>query len=55
LSPSTAVGQPPTKQQAARARKFAQEGDSFFKQKDYASAIDRYQKAINVVPNYTAA
>lgn len=44
----------PTKNQVQRARKLAGEGDNFFRQKNYKLAIDRYQKASLLVPNYPA-
>lgn len=42
----------PTKKQIDQARKLANEGDKFFRQKNYKMAIDRYQKASALVPNY---
>ncbi len=44
----------PTKKQIQQARKFAEEGDKFFKQKNYKMAADRYDKASALVPNYPA-
>lgn len=42
----------PTKKQIDQARKLANEGDKFFRQNNYKMAIDRYQKASALVPNY---
>lgn len=46
--------QQPTKKQIDQARKLSGEGDKFFRQKNYKMAIDRYQKASLLVPNYPA-
>lgn len=42
----------PTKKQIEQARKFAEEGNKFFRQKNYRQAADRYQKASGLIPNY---
>ncbi len=42
--------QQPTKKQLAQAKKFSDEGDKFFRQKNYRFAIDRYKKASAIVP-----
>lgn len=44
----------PTRKQVEQARKLAGEGDKFFRQRNYRLAIDRYQKASLLVPNYPA-
>jgi tetratricopeptide (TPR) repeat protein len=54
VSASYAQAQIPTKKQIQQARRFAEEGDKFFKQKNYKMAIDRYDKASALVPNYPA-
>jgi len=41
---------PPTKKQLQQAKKLSDEGDKFFRQKNYKLAIDRYQKASAIVP-----
>jgi tetratricopeptide (TPR) repeat protein len=42
----------PTKKQVEQARKFANEGDRFFRQGKYRDAISRYEQASALVPNY---
>lgn len=39
------------KKNAQRAKKLATEGDTFFRQKNYQSAIDKYAEAISLVPD----
>lgn len=43
------------RQQRERAQRLATEGDSFYNQKNYRSAIDRYAQAIALAPNYSYA
>jgi tetratricopeptide (TPR) repeat protein len=41
--------------QRERAQRLATEGDNFYRQKNYRSAIDRYAQAIALAPNYPYA
>jgi tetratricopeptide (TPR) repeat protein len=43
------------RQQLERARRLATEGDGFYRQKNYRTAIERYQQAISLAPNYPYA
>lgn len=52
LSVQSIQAQQPTKKQIDQSRKLANEGDKFFRQNNFKNAIDRYQKASNLVPNY---
>ena len=49
FAPSDVIAQP------KRAKKLVTEGDKFFQQKNYQSAIDKYAEAIVVAPNYPNA
>lgn len=43
------------RQQLERARRLATEGDNLLRQKNYRSAVDKYQQAIGLAPNYPYA
>lgn len=44
-----------TQAQPKKAKKLVSEGDKFFKQKNYQSAIEKYAEAIVLAPNYADA
>jgi len=44
-----------TKKQLAAAKKLAAEGDVFYRQKNYQAAVQKYQEAIKIIPNYPFA
>lgn len=52
VAPVEAQAQP-SKKERDQARKLANDGDKFFRQKNYRMAVDRYQKASVLIPNFS--